>query len=177
MIEVEYLESESIEILKSKIDHSASSTQLKRPRFLSENNTHPSYQVLNFQTLVLQNDYMSNTKTNKAETTRIPTKNLLLSEKERPSDTKLPSYQSKKFIFEKDKDTTSRKSTEIKSFFKSKHIDTSIEELSNNSYELNIEDDENENNSCSEVESENSSDININDILSKAKRLKDLLEH
>lgn len=75
-LEVEYLGFDALQKIISKCQEQSKCTGLhnsptenetkssfsyaRRTRFLSEDNCYPSFQVMNFQTLVLQNEYLSN---------------------------------------------------------------------------------------------------------------------
>ena len=144
-IEVSYIADRELALIKEKNQKSLQPelATYKRPRFLSEDNCHPSYQVLNFQNMFLQDDYLSNDNQNKYKPAQTQTFNTNTYLKRDSKELKL---NTKSFISLKkksEKDTTnSRRSTDMKSFIKSKQIDSFIEEISNPSFELDIESEE-----------------------------------
>lgn len=160
---------------KSKISKVSKVAVYKRERFLSEDNKHPSYQVLNFHNLYLQDEYFSNNNNNSCnsnantpgnnnanstfnQTKKLNTNQMFKStiinniikkgifnseHKNNPTEEKpeKPEKQSKANTNQKvDKESNSRKSTDMKSQFKSKNLEFLPEEdLSNVSFELNFE--------------------------------------
>lgn len=175
-IQVEYLPLDKVQTAKSNLtNQSSNSTQIKRTRFRSEDNCHPSFQVQSFQTLILQNDYLSLDKP-KAETSRIPeTKSFKL--KDKLSDQAFKHLGMNRNE-DKEKLSTSRRSTGIKSYFKSRNIDTSVEDMFAGSFDLKI--DENESNEEDELPKQtqhnnDNSCFNLDKILNKAEKLKNIL--
>lgn len=171
---VEYVSTEGIQNLRSAImNNSSTSFQTKRPRFLSEDNCYPSFQVQTFQTLILQNDYLTIDKP-KAETSRHPeTQSFKIKDK-------IIDLNHVKNVFkksdERERESTSRKSTEFKSYFKSRNIDISIDELSGGSFDLKIDEDLiNEEEINDQLENKPQPEFNIDNIISKVEKLKSML--
>jgi hypothetical protein len=163
-IQIEFLKSSDISLIKSYKEDAQEFQIHKRQRFLSEDNSHPSYQVLNFQNLILQDEYLSNDcsnknmhRTTKASYYNMAQRNSMISEE--PSEyfnlrmKKLSTYKitnlnqdSKQMKIEgigekEEKECNSRKSTEMKSHLKSKRKDSiSMDELEQ-SFEITIDED------------------------------------
>lgn len=126
---VEFINSESIESLK------ANSAQVKviqrRERFLSEDNKHPSYQVLNLQNMILHDDYVNFQSSKINKTSRCEPKYF-----SNVSSEFVVEIKDEKFVTlpKAESLSKSRKSTDMKSYFKS------IDEVSCDSFEIAIED-------------------------------------
>ena len=164
-IEVIFMETEEMKnLLKNKEDQPQ--VIFKRQRFLSEDNKHPSYQVLNFQNMILQDDYM-NDKIDKIDKTT-KTENKLTSNLGLSKEKIVEKKKQQTLPITKAFDTNSRKSTEMKSIFKS------IDEVSCASFEIAIED----NDIVKEEDEFLDNDkvkFNLKEIVSKAEKLKECL--
>ncbi len=170
---VEYTNTDNIETIKSKSEISVKIIP-KRERFLSEDNKHPSYQVLNLQNMTLHDDYVNLHSSLINKTSRCEPKYLsnissgFIIEIKDEKITNLPKAESL---------SKSRKSTDMKSYFKS------IDEVSCDSFEIAIEDNDliikeefskEELSNDKEKEKENKS-FNIEAIINKKDNLKKLL--
>lgn len=224
-LEIQYLEYKDIMSITKNIEK-AEFQILKRQRFMSEDNCHPSYQVLNYHNLILQDEYMSNdSKVNINQTSRnfYQVKNSSMINEDpfeysglgvntKNRSCKYECYKINQRIThsscqlkEKEKQNSSRKSTEMKSAALSKPKDShgdfdesfelQIEESAHDQIDLNafqsacdelyiaknstVVFDENDN-LQSEKNSPNSNsnknkDFNFNELLEKKDKLKSLL--
>lgn len=203
-----------------KLSEKPTSFKVKRERFLSEDNYHPTYQIINFQNLLFQDDYFSNQNSIQQQqktlnnyhhcnstinkyvhffNTEPKNKNFFSNSnnnnkilEESLNNNILKGYINNMNNTAKyEKETASRKSTDMKSQLKSKNLDfLPEEEASDVSFDLNIDDcdgisEENSEKECYEdAESDNTfqrtrqKEINkfsLDEVVSKAKVLKEVL--
>lgn len=153
--------------INAKIEFGNSNSK-PRPRFLSEDNCHPSYQVLNFQNqnLKLNTNYFS------AENKLDDHKNTLKLNSSYINKAPSKKFQGNVFSSQMSNFNTgnyeSRKSTDMKSQKVMRLEDMPVEEISDMSFELNFDE-------ADETETENKKDenFNISDVVKKALKLKE----
>jgi hypothetical protein len=191
---IEYVESSGIQDLKSRT-FTLKINPLKRQRFLSEDISNPSYQILNFQNnMILEDDYMKRTQGSGNQSSnclkQLDDREFHDIDNEQIAEREYKNYfNTKKLSSAKnfsnfklnsknsvEKENNSRKSTEMKSHVISncKEDDDSMLEVSDNSYELTIEEGMyNKKLSLSNI-NENISSINNNTVISQLEILEDI---
>lgn len=211
----------SVPLKQLKFTEKTKPLYVKRERFLSEDNNHPTYQIINFQNLLLQDEYFStpnalqqNQKTsdyrfcnstvnkntfffntepkhkNSSSNTNNKNNNIIKKESLNNNNLKSCINNINNAKNNNEKESTSRESTEMKSQLKSKNLDfLPEEEASDVSFELDfyckgISEENSEKECYEDAESEKSfqknhqkemSNFSLDDVVSKAKALKDML--